>query len=369
MKVVIVRSCLETLTPRAIKNARALAAAGYETTVLAWDREAVNPKHETKDGYHARRFKFRAPLGPRVLLYLPVWWGYEFLWLMRNHWDVVHAMDLDTVPPAMLAARIKRKPLVYEIADVYEDMIVLPRILRKISVSVDKLFMRSADAIIISDDARVRELGGIPNDNVTVIYNSPPDLSGGIITPPQKGELFTIFYSSVLRADRQSNLDRVARAVRDIDGTRLVIAGYGNQTGEIERWAREAPDKVRFAGRISYAESLERTMTADLVVALYDPEVLNSRYASANKLFEAMMCGKPILVSKNTAMADIVMTEDCGLVVDTANAEEITGAIIKLRDDPQLCQRLGARGRKAYEQRYNWETMRQRLLDCYRGLK
>ncbi len=369
MKVVVIRSCLETLTPRAFKNAQALASAGHEVTVLAWDREAVNPKSEVKDGYQARRFRFRAPLGPRVLPYLPVWWCYEFLWLMRNHWDVVHAMDLDTVPPAVLAAKIKRKPAIYEMADVYEDMIVLPRMLRRVSVCVDKLFMRVANAIIISDDARVKELGGIPNNNVTVIYNSPPDLSGGISALSQKGDLFTIFYSSVLRADRQSNLDKVIRAIRDIDGVRLIIAGYGNQVGEMERWAVEAPDKVRFAGRISYTESLERTMAADLIVALYDPGVLNSRYASANKLFEAMMCSKPVLVSENTAMADIVAKEDCGLVVDSANIEEIKEAITKLKDAPELRRRLGANGRQAYEQRYNWETMRQRLLDCYRGLR
>ncbi len=369
MKVVVIRSCLETLTPRAFKNARTLASEGYETTVLAWDREAINPKSEVKDGYQARRFRFGAPLGPRVLPYLPVWWCYEFLWLMRNHWDVVHAMDLDTVLPALLAARIKRKPVIYEIADVYEDMIVLPRMLRKVSVCVDKLFMRAANAIIISDDARIEELGGIPNGNIIAIYNAPPDLPGAPGEIVRTGDVFTIFYSSMLHTDRQSNLDKVIGAIRDIDGARLIIAGYGNQVGEMEQWASAAPGQVQFVGRISYTETLERTMAADLMVALYDPGVLNSRYASANKLFEAMMCAKPILVSKNTAMADIVAKEDCGLVVDSANFEEIKEAIIKLKDDPELRRQLGARGRKAYEERYNWETMRQRLLDCYRGLR
>ncbi len=140
MKTVIIRSCLETLTPRAFKNAQTLAAAGHEVTILAWDREAKNPESERKDGYQARRFRFKAPYGPVVLLFLPVWWCFEFFWLMKNGWQVVHAMDFDTYPPALLAGILKRKPVVYELADIYEDMIELPGLLRGICLFIDKSF-------------------------------------------------------------------------------------------------------------------------------------------------------------------------------------------------------------------------------------
>jgi len=365
VKVVIIRSCLETLTPRTFKNAQALASAGYGVTVLAWDREAKNPEAEAQDGYQARRFKLKAPLGPKVLPYLPLWWCLEFLWLMRNQWDVVHAMDFDTVPPAVLAARIKGKPVIYEIADVYEDMIQLPPLLRRVSVYIDKFFMRSANAIIISDDARVEELGGIPNDNVTVIYNSPPDLFRESKAITQTSDVFTLFFSSLLHTDRQSNLDKVIQALQGIEGVRLIIAGYGNQGEEMEQWAGKSSGTVQFVGRISYAEALERTMAADVVVSLYDPVVPNSRYASANKLFEAMMCGKPILVSRQTAMAAIVEKENCGLVVDSGRVEEIKEAIMRLKGDPRLCQQLGSNGRRAYERQYSWDTMRERLIGFY----
>ena len=368
VKVVIVRSCLETLTPRAFKNAQTLAAEGYEVTVLAWDREAENPKSEDREGYHARRFRFKAPYGPKVLLYLPIWWCFEFFWLMGHHWDVVHAMDFDTAPPAVLAAKLKGKPVIYELADVYEDMIVLSPLLRRISITIDKIFMRLARAMIISDEARVEELGGIPNDNLVVIYNSPPDLFGKPAAP-RTGDRFTIFYSGVLSEERLANLDKVASAIRDLDGVRLVIAGYGNQDEEMGKWVRETPDKIQFVGRLSYIEALEEAMVADLIISLYDPVVLNTRYASANKLFEAMMCGKPVLMSKGTAMSDIVDKENSGILVDSRNVEELKAAIIKLKEAPELCQQLGANGREAYEQRYNWEVMRKRLLGLYQGMK
>ena len=47
---------------------------------------------------------------------------------------------------------------------------------------------------------------------------------------------------------------------------------------------------------------------------------------------------------------------------------KIKEVIIKLRDHPELCVKLGANARKAYEQRYSWEIMEQRLVTLYQEL-
>ena len=81
-----------------------------------------------------------------------------------------------------------------------------------------------------------------------------------------------------------------------------------------------------------------------------------------------MMCGTPILVNKGTSTANKVLEEKCGVVVDAANIEEIRDAIIKLRDNPELCKELGANGRRAYEGQYSWVIMENRLIECYNKL-
>jgi len=55
-------------------------------------------------------------------------------------------------------------------------------------------------------------------------------------------------------------------------------------------------------------------------------------------------------------------------VVDANNVEEIKEAIIKLRDNPELCRELGSNARKAYEARYSWEIMGRRLVNLYQEL-
>lgn len=121
-------------------------------------------------------------------------------------------------------------------------------------------------------------------------------------------------------------------------------------------------------GSIGHEEVLRITAEADLLSVFRSHRVLASKYICGSKLLEAMMCGRPILVNKGTSTANKVLEENCGLVVDVNNIEEIKEAIIKLRDDPELCEELGANGRKAYEEQYGWEIMEQRLLTLYREL-
>ena len=85
------------------------------------------------------------------------------------------------------------------------------------------------------------------------------------------------------------------------------------------------------------------------------------------KLFEAMMCGKPILVSKGAAMAESVDKENCHLAADCNSVEEIKQAIGKLKQNPELRGLLRADGRTVYEQEYSWQVMEQRLLSLYFG--
>ena len=80
------------------------------------------------------------------------------------------------------------------------------------------------------------------------------------------------------------------------------------------------------------------------------------------------MCGKAHIAAKGTSTADKVLRENCGLVVDANNTEEIRSAIINLKNNPELCRQLGLNARKAYEQRYGWEIMEQRLVALYNEL-
>jgi glycosyltransferase involved in cell wall biosynthesis len=84
-----------------------------------------------------------------------------------------------------------------------------------------------------------------------------------------------------------------------------------------------------------------------------------------NKLFEAMMCGVPIITN---VAHEIVNETGCGIIVEYDNVKQIKDTILKLRDDPNLRKRLGENGRNAFLEKYNWDIMEQRLYQIYEDL-
>ncbi|MEM2741828.1 MAG: glycosyltransferase WbuB, partial [Nitrososphaeria archaeon] len=61
---------------------------------------------------------------------------------------------------------------------------------------------------------------------------------------------------------------------------------------------------------------------------------------------------------------DVVSEAHCGLIVDY-DVKEVRNAILRLKNDPSLRRKLGENGRRAFEQKYNWNLMEKKLLRLY----
>ncbi len=83
------------------------------------------------------------------------------------------------------------------------------------------------------------------------------------------------------------------------------------------------------------------------------------------KMFEYMAAGIPVIASDFPRWRAIVEASDCGLCVDPQDPAAIAAAIDRLAQDAALAQRMGANGRRAIEQTYNWNNEAQKLLRFY----
>lgn len=370
-RTILIQTCTLGQSIRASKISRILISAGYYVTFLGWDRDLQITEKEdciNKENIEELQMRLKAPVGFKVVFFYLIWWCFVFKALMIEKWDVAYAINLESVPPAVIAGKLKRKSVIYDNLDSWEDYLPLPNVIRKIFIKIDRIFMQLVSGVILADEMQVEEMGGIPNSNVVTVYDSPEDVTDVVIKGDRCSNKFTLFYAGGLSSARALNLDKAFTAVKNIEGVKLVIAGYGDLVDEIKRLSQELPEKIEFIGSISHEEVLRRTAEADLLFVFRSPRVLANKYICGSKLLETMMCGKPILVNKGTSTANKVLEENCGLVVDANNVKEIKEAIIKLRDDSKLCEKLGVNARRAYVKRYSWDIMEQRLLDCYSEL-
>jgi glycosyltransferase involved in cell wall biosynthesis len=280
---------------------------------------------------------------------------------MRNNCDIIHAADLDTLLPSILVKCIKKKKIAYIMYDFYGGNFknyYISRILSKI----EKFAIRFANVLFLVDEDRYEQVKGAKINKLVYIYNSPEDYYPTVKSTSRLKSEVIIFYAGYIYRTR--GLEEVIDAVKNLTGVKFIIAGIGPDKDIIEQKVANL-DSIHYIGLIPYEEVIKRILDADMLFAFYDPKISNNRYASPNKLFEAMMCGKPIIVNDDTTLANIVRKENCGLVVPYGDIEAIKDAILKLKNDSSLYRKLGENGRRAYDEKYSWDIMGKRLINIY----
>jgi glycosyltransferase involved in cell wall biosynthesis len=95
-----------------------------------------------------------------------------------------------------------------------------------------------------------------------------------------------------------------------------------------------------------------------LVTLLPRPNYLESL---PTKLFEYMALGIPVLASDFPLWRDLVAGSGAGRVVPPA-PDPLAQALVAMASCPEALDRHAALGRKAYEERFRWETEKGRLL-------
>ncbi len=363
-KVVFLRSKSPAgVEPRIDKEARALAGAGYEVHVILWDRTLEHAAREERGGYSIHRVRIRAPEGrPGLLLKMPRWWLASWRMIRGLKPDVVHTVDLDSFLPGLAAKRWLGSKLVYDIFDFYAPMIAvnLPRRIREALTRVERRLARDADLVILPDIVRADFFGSSRPPPIVEIMNVPEER----IVQPKPQKRFTVFYGGQIARDR--GIPELVRACEAL-GVRLVVAGHGPDEAAVVPYVQSSP-AAEFVGNLPYEEVLSWTASCDVIAALYDPSIPNNRRASPNKLYEAMMLSKPLLTNEGILVGNFVRREGLGAVARYGDADSLRKALEQLMLSPQSCAEMGARGRRLYEERFRWETMRARLLAAYREL-
>lgn len=88
----------------------------------------------------------------------------------------------------------------------------------------------------------------------------------------------------------------------------------------------------------------------------------------ANKVFQYMSLGRPLLVSDCPAQAELIQTERCGLVYDAGNVAQFAAHVVFLYENVNIRNEFGENARKAVLNTWNWEKTSRSLLELYDAL-
>jgi len=371
-RLVICRSNPISPDPRVEKEARTLAQAGYQVSLLGWDRTAALPRQELLDGISCQRLPIRAEYasGMHNLPDLLRWqWGL-LKWLIshRREYELIHACDFDTVLPALVCQRLYGKKIMCDIFDFYADHLrATPNWIKSAIRNVDLRAIDRAEAVILADESRWEQIRGSNPRLSAVIYNTPEEAEPKTTAESRmpSSDRLQIAYIGLLQVER--GLLELLAVLGGHPEWGLHLAGFGGDESRLLEAARDLPN-VHWHGRLPYTRAIQISAEADILIATYDPVIRNHRYSSPNKVFEAMLLGKPIIVAQDTNMDHIIRQADCGIVIPYGDIPALEAALLRLQQDLDLRLRLGRNARQAYDTSYSWKIMQQRLLELYQRL-
>lgn len=316
---------------RVHKTCTTLAEMGFD--VLLVGRKLPESPSLSPRSYPAKRLKLLFRKGP---LFYACFNFRLFCLLLFSKFDVLLANDLDTLPANFLVSKLKNKPLVYDSHEFFTEVPELvhrPRV-KKIWEALERIMvpgLKYAYTVCRSIAEIYTQKYKVP---FRVVRNVPMAINSIGKTDTVSGNAEKIIlYQGAVNVGR--GLEQAIRAMKNVDGARLVIAGDGDIKQNLEQLAESEglADKVQFLGRLSIEDLTKLTPQAVVGLSVEEDMGLNYRYALPNKLFDYIQAHVPVLVSNLPEMAAVVKKYGIGVITDSLEPEVLAEIFSEMLTD------------------------------------
>ncbi len=299
---------------------------------------------------------------------------------LKSH-DVVIATSpsLFTGLTGLLVSRLKGIPFVFEVRDLWPEVILAIGAGRESSLSYkvfDKIastLYNKSDLIIVVTESfkdQITSSRGIRPDKIKVIENAvdtdffkPFTVDSESVQKLGLKDKFVVSYIGTIGYTH--GVEVVLRAApeikREIPELLFLLVGSGSDKKRLLKICNdEGLDNVRFLEQQpkNTIPTFVNASDVSLVLSIKQPLLNKTIFA---KVFEPMACGKPIIVGAIGETRNIVIEKaNCGIGFEPEDPQGLIDSIMKLYDDPVLRKKLGENGRKYVAENY---TRRKKAID------
>jgi phosphatidylinositol alpha-1,6-mannosyltransferase len=175
---------------------------------------------------------------------------------------------------------------------------------------------------------------------------------------------------TVARLVRRKGIDAVINALPPVLNSFpdlvYIVIGSGKEASALKNLvkARKIEKNVIFLDSIPDQELPAYYNACDVYVMLNrvtkGDEILEGFGIS---FIEASACAKPVIAGVSGGVADAVLNNETGLLVEPDNVEEVSANILKVLNDQNYARRLGENGRRRMEREFTLESRAQKIAD------
>jgi glycosyltransferase involved in cell wall biosynthesis len=208
----------------------------------------------------------------------------------------------------------------------------------------------------------LRRIYGVPEGKIHIVHNgvnyhefdgyvNPAEVKGRYGIAPMTSTVF-----SPGRMTLQKGMDMLVEAVPMVlatyPDTKFIISGGGPEKDKVVRRAYE----VGAGHAIVFLETLPRWQYIDLMRAVDIVAVPSRNEPFGIVVLEAWAAGKPVVATLAGGPREFIWHDVNGFLVNT-DSGGLAHGIGSLLADHDHCRALGINGRRAVEDKYNWDTI------------
>ena len=201
-------------------------------------------------------------------------------------------------------------------------------------------------------------LEGIPEDNITVIYNC---VDHNLFVPDASKKSNFPLISYLGRIKKYKSVDHVIKAMKivheQVPEAKLKIVGDGDNMEFLKNLSASLnlEEVIEFTGFVSKEEKVSILQSAHLTV---NP---SCKEGWGITVIESNACGAPVVATNAPGLKDSVLDGKTGILFEYGNIEQLAENIIKLIKDDKLRETY-SKNAVEWASKFNWDNSASEML-------
>ncbi len=371
---------------RSYEMARRLVASGHEVhMVTSWCDEGIHKKGwftSVEQGIHVHWFP--VPYSNHMSYFKRIKAFFDFAFAAKRKatqlkGDVIFATStpLTIAIPAVIAAKKHGVPMVFEVRDLWPELPIAIGALRNpiaqfLAKKLERWAYRNSAAIValspgmkdgvVHTGYPAERVAVIPNgsDNAEFRYSAEAAQSFRAARPWLGDRRLLVYTGTLGRINGVSYMVDLAEAISKIaPEIRILVVGDGLERTQVIQQAKQKgvfEKNIFFETRVPKQDIPALLSAADMASSLF-VDIPEMQPNSANKFFDALAAGTPIVINYGGWQHDLINSHACGLTVWRRPISEAAEMVVEKLLDTNWLAQSGAAARHLAEQSFDRDVL------------
>lgn len=236
------------------------------------------------------------------------------------------------------------------------------------STKVIVVTSESKDEILKRVDVKANKIIEVPNSVREIFYKNTKPLTK--ITHQYAGKFVLLYIGDTgIRRGLKTAIKSIKLIKNQIKNIKLVIVGKNSSDPILKKIVKDLQIEscVDFLGWKDQSLFQSYILSSDICISPLHRN-LHHDTTYANKIFQYMSLGKPLLVSDAIAQRRLVEKNNTGLVHKEKDAQDFSEKVLTLYKNEKLRIELGNNGKEFIENKFSWEQTSKKLVHLYDNL-